>query len=130
MIEINTPETVEGEEVEMIELFSLGEKVYEIPNVENSAISLQYLTVVRKQGLGIAESWLGEAMLGEDAWADLLSYPGITGPQIHQVLSAARAIAFGELKPGPKEKAAKSTGPRSTATKTKRSKDSSSSVPG
>lgn len=100
MIELKTKEPVEGGEViAMIEIFSLDGVVYSIPDKVRPALSLQYLDMARKRGVGIAESWLAEELLGSAAYEALLNFPDITAENWEQAITIARAVAFGEVRP-------------------------------
>ena len=101
MIELVTEKPVDGEaeEIAMIDLFSIDGKVYQIPDRVRPTLSLQYLDMARRRGIGIAESWLAEELLGTEAYAALLYFPNITQDQWEDTIKAARAVAFGEVRP-------------------------------
>lgn len=106
MIELVTPEPVDGEEIPTVELFSIDGTVYCIPDRAKPVVANRYLMIARKQGVGIAESWLAETMLGTAALTALLEYENLTQDQMNEIIATARAIVFGEvrpkdLKPGP-----------------------------
>ena len=100
MIELVTKTPVEGEEeTATVDIFSLNGKVYSVPDKVRPALSLQYLDMARKRGIGIAESWLAEELLGTEAYNALLYFPDISSEQWEDAIKAARAIAFGEVRP-------------------------------
>jgi hypothetical protein len=99
---VSAPKAVDedGNEVEakvpMVELFSIDGTAYSIPDKVRPALSLQYLRIARTQGVGIAEDWLADQLVGAEAYEALLNFPDITAEQITAVMRDARRVAFGE----------------------------------
>lgn len=126
MIELKSkpePEIADGEqgvEEPRIELFSIDGQVYTIPDKAKPNISLQYLYISRTQGVGIAESWLAERMLGSDGYLALINFADLESEDYNQVVAAARAVAMGEYRPKDQKKDLGS-GPRGRTAPVKRS---------
>jgi hypothetical protein len=108
MFELAERKPIDGEEIQMIELFKISgidakgkptEKVYNIPDRERPAVAVQYLYMVRKHGLGVAESWLAENLMGTEAYEALINLPGVTVDEIDQITNAAKAVVLGEVRP-------------------------------
>lgn len=102
MFELESPKVADGEVAaidERVELFSIDGKVYTVPDKVRPSLSLRYLYLCRTQGVGIAENWLAEQMLGTEAFIDLINWDHLKSDQYNQVIAAARAIALGEVRP-------------------------------
>ena len=99
MIELETKTVVDAEDMEMVPIFSIDGVVYSIPNKERPAVSYQYLLYIREKGLGWAESWLAEELLGKDGYQALLDYKGFSHELFDQITTAARDIVFGNRRP-------------------------------
>jgi hypothetical protein len=121
MIELVTPVTVDESNVERVELFSIDGKAYTVPDQVQPNLSLQYLYMARTQGLGIAESWLAERMLGTEGFLALINFNALTTEEYNKVVTLARAIAFGEVRPKELMKANGSGAASKTAPAKKRS---------
>lgn len=100
MLELTTPKLdAEGEDTATIDVFSIDGKVYTIPDKVRPSLTLRYLYVARTQGVGIAENWLAETMLGTDAFLALINLDNLDSEDYNKVIAVAKSVAFGEVRP-------------------------------
>lgn len=123
MIELKTQEAVD---VAMVPIFSVNGKVYEIPDKVRPGVAMKYLHYCRTRGIGIAESWLAEELLGVEGYEALLDFPDLTQEQSDAIITTARAVVFGEVRPKEKGngRASGNAAPRKRSTSTKRANGS------
>jgi hypothetical protein len=111
VIELVTAEEVD--EPVMIELFSIDGRSFSIEDRVRADVSLEYLYRCRRDGYGLAESWLLEKVLGNEAYVALMSFPQVTPEQVQTIVRGARATVFGEVQTTP----GKEPGPRAATPK-------------
>lgn len=92
---VTSPAT--DEDVQMIELFKLDGKSYEIPNEPRFNMQLQYMQRLRDDSEMLAGAWMLTELVGKEAFDALANYKKLTKPQFDQVILAARKVVFGEL---------------------------------
>jgi hypothetical protein len=85
----------EGEAVEMTDLFELDGTMYQIPAKPKVNVSLQYLTVIRTQGPGVANGWLLETQLGPAGYAALIGYDDLSTAQLTEIIALVTKITMG-----------------------------------
>lgn len=91
------------DEPEMVELFSIDGKPYFIPNKVRVNVGLKYLHQVRTTGDAAANSWLLEALLGEEGYQALLDYDDLTAEDLERVQAVAVEIVLGRSEEGKAE---------------------------
>jgi hypothetical protein len=131
MIELKKSEVEPAEGAVEIPIFSvpvLGEdgkeveKIFSIPDKVRPGVAMQYLFIARTMGIGIAESWLGEALLGAEGYQALINFPDLTQEQSDAIISSARAVVFGEVRPKETKngRPSRTAAPRKRTSSTKR----------
>lgn len=82
---------------EVIDLFSLGDRVFTVPKKPRVNIALKYLRDVRKMGEAVAAGGLLESMLGPEGFEALCEFEDLTADQLQQVTESAARLALGAL---------------------------------
>lgn len=99
MIELTSHPT--GAEQEMVDLFSIDGTAYQIPRSPRVNVGLKYLRDVREYGENLAEMMLLERLLGEDGFAALSEYEGLTRDQMKAIRDIATRITLGAMEEAP-----------------------------
>jgi hypothetical protein len=94
----------ERAKVKRVILFELDGVKYHVPNEPRPYVSMNYLYMARTSGVGRAESWLAEELLGPEAYQALLNFKDLTQDQSDAIFQRARAIVFGRRVPKAEEK--------------------------
>jgi hypothetical protein len=97
VVEITKP--VEGEEVPMLDLFTLDGKTYQIPDRVRPNVSMKFLWMIKTVGVGAAEHWLGQQLIGEEGYLALINCEYLTQEQSDEIFQEARSVVFGERRP-------------------------------
>lgn len=84
-------------DVEMIDIFEIDGKTYQIPAKAKVNVSLKYMKNVRKHGAEYAAGELLEDMLGEDAYDALMNYDDLTAEDLNAVMEAVQKVALGDM---------------------------------
>lgn len=83
--------------VEMIDLFELDDKMYQIPAQPKINLALRYLNMSRKQGNDNALGWLLEQMVGEEAYEALMGFDDLTPEQLKTIMMVVEGVTMGAL---------------------------------
>lgn len=76
------------EEIEYVEIFEIDGKSHSIKKKQPVNVGLRYLKMVRTDGPEVAQSWLLEQVLGEEAYDALMNFDGLTQEQLQSVMKA------------------------------------------
>lgn len=85
--------------LERVVLFTLGDKQYSIPKVVRPNVAMGYLYLSRTRGIAAAENWLGESLLGAEAFEALIGFDDLTQDQSNEIFRRAREVVFGKYDP-------------------------------
>lgn len=66
-------------------LFYIGDTAYTVPKIIPPNMGLTFLEVAAANSSGVAQVWLMEAMVGEEAMADLRDAEGMTPEQFQEL---------------------------------------------
>lgn len=92
-----------ADEVELVDLFSIDGKVYQVPAKPRLNVALRYLDEMRRRGEIFAGMKLLEDLLGDEGFKALMEYDGLTSENLNAVLKVASELALGSLEePDPK----------------------------
>ena len=83
--------------VEMVDLFHLNGKTYQVQGKPRVNLALKFMWQRKTVGELEAASNLLVEMLGEEAFQTLMEYEDLTPEILEQVCSAASKVAMGEL---------------------------------
>lgn len=86
-----------AEPVEMVTLFRIDDREYQIPAKPRANLALQQLRLVRELGPELANVGLLEELLGPDTFADLANCNTLTREQLGLVSLAAMRLTMGPL---------------------------------
>lgn len=84
-------------EVEMRDLFRIGETMYQVPAKPKVNVALRYLKNVREQGPDLAAAELMVEMLGEDGFNALAEYDDLTADQFEQIQKLLQEHVLGAM---------------------------------
>lgn len=98
-IELSTSEATA--DIEMVELFSIDGKSYEIPKKPRMNIALRAMKLMRTQGTEAAGAYMLEELLGEEAYDALCDYDDLDADTLQAIMAGAQKVVFGGLE-GPK----------------------------
>lgn len=88
---------VTEEKADMVDLFSIDDKVYQVPAKPRVNVALKYLTNVKELGNAVAEMQLLEDLLGEEGYRALSEFDGLTAADLSAVSEAAARLVLGAL---------------------------------
>lgn len=83
MLELVTPAVEEP--VELVDIFSIDGKPYQMPIEVPASIGLKYLKMLRQRGEAFANGWVLEEMLGTEAYDALANFKGLTKEHLEQL---------------------------------------------
>lgn len=89
-------EEPEGE-VEMVDLFEIAGRMYQVPAKPPFAHALRAISTARTQGAGMAELMILEEVVGPEAWEALCSAKGVTGAQVAKLANAVSLLVMGAM---------------------------------
>ena len=87
----------EGESPEMVDLFSIDGKTYQVPAKPRVNVALQYLTLSREHGEQMAQMMLLEKLLGPEGYKALSEYDELTPEQLREVSDFAAKLTLGAV---------------------------------
>jgi hypothetical protein len=97
MLDLDALPAREKGDVEMVDLFHLGGRTYQIPAEPRVNLALKFLWQRKTRGeLDAAANLLGD-MLGAEAFEALMEWPGLTVEILNQVSTAAAKVAMGQM---------------------------------
>lgn len=88
---------VDEEPVEMVDLFQLNGRMYQIQKKPRLNIALKFLKMRREKGEMDAAAELLPDMIGEEAFSALAEYEGLKPEMLQQVAMAAAKVTMGGL---------------------------------
>lgn len=91
----------QGRDTDVVHLFTLNGTDYHVPAKPGGDILLTYLQMHRQDQIA-AEGWALEQILGSEAYAALMTWPGLTMGVLSQIQGAVKKLLMG---------AAESSGP-------------------
>lgn len=86
-----------GEQVEMVDLFSIDGTVYQVPAKPRVNVALQFLNDLRTQGEAMANMLMLEKLLGAEGYKALSTYDALTPENLRAVTDAAAKLTLGML---------------------------------
>lgn len=89
--------TEQPAEVEMRDLFRIGETMYQIPAKPKVNVALRYLKNVRERGEDLAAAELMVEMLGEDGFNALAEYDDLTTEQFENIQQLLQKHVLGAM---------------------------------
>lgn len=84
-------------EPEMVDLFTLNGKTYQIPKKPKVNVALKFLRNARTSGEALAADVLLEDLLGKEGYEALTGYDDLTQAQLEQVMFIAQKTVLGSL---------------------------------
>jgi hypothetical protein len=91
----------EDAEVEMVDLFSIDGRMFQVPARPPFSLALRAISTAREQGNGMAELMILEEVVGPEAWEALCNAKGVTGAQIGRLANAVSKLVLGGLEDEP-----------------------------
>ena len=95
-INFDEREKKEGDD-ERIVVFHLNERDYSIPKSPRINLGLKFSLEMKKYGSAVAVAGLLEDMLGEEGFEALMSYDGLTAPDLETITEICSRAAMGKL---------------------------------
>jgi hypothetical protein len=93
LIEIVTDESP----AEMMDLFSIDGRVYQIPASVSASMALRVLDNARREGMESAMSKALEELLGEEAYQALLECRSLKTEHLQQIMDVVQVHVMGDL---------------------------------
>jgi len=88
--------TNHSESVERVELFSIDDVTYTIPNKVRVNVQLKYLYTLKTEGEMAATYEVLHELLGDDGYQALMNYDDLTEEDFNDVVQVAQKIVMGE----------------------------------
>jgi hypothetical protein len=107
------------DDVETLEIFQIGDKVFTIEVKPRVNLVLKYLKISRTMGEQQAMGWLLEQMLGTESYDALMEYDDLTLAQLQVIFGIVKDVAAGGVEI-PKAVAVPKAASRSRRAPTKR----------
>jgi hypothetical protein len=83
--------------VDTVPLFSIDGVAYSIPAIAPPVMGLRYLKLRREQGELVANGWVLEAMLGEEAYEALCNFKDLTEENLRELSEIVGKHVLGSL---------------------------------
>lgn len=97
MINLDEAPKLDNSKVEMINLFQLGGRTYQIPAKPRVNLALKFLWQRKTKGeLEAAAALLGD-MIGDEGFQALMEYEDLTSEILEKVCTAAATVAMGGM---------------------------------
>lgn len=91
---------------EMVDLFSINDKVYQMPARVGATIALGYMKLVRTHGQDAAMGWTLERVLGTEAYDALMNCDDVGTDDLETIMKVVHDNVMGAVEAG------KGKGPR------------------
>lgn len=85
------------EEREMVDLFSIDDKTYQMPKRAGANVALGYMRLVRTHGQEAAMGWALEKSLGEDAYIALMNCDEVTAEDLEIIMKVVHENVMGAV---------------------------------
>lgn len=95
MLELVTPKV--EEKVELVDIFSIDGRAYQMPIEVPPNVGLKYLKMLRLQGEAFANGWALEEMLGTEAYDALANFKGLTKEHLEQLQEVVGKHVLGSV---------------------------------
>ena len=95
MLELDSTEKEEANEIDRVPVFSINGTTYDMPATIKPHIALKYLWLLKDRGADYATAWLMEQVLGEEGFKALVDFEPLTPAQFNSIKDIVQEAALG-----------------------------------
>lgn len=97
LVQLTTKPADPDEPVAMLDLFSIDDRVFQIPAEPRAELTLQLLDEIEQYGAGMANVRYLRKLLGEEGFAALTNHPNLRPEELTAISNAASNYSLGVL---------------------------------
>jgi len=81
----------------MVDLFSIDDRVYQMPAKVGANVALGYMKLVRTHGQDAAMGWALEQVIGEDGYTALMNCPDVEPEDLEAIMKVVHENVMGAV---------------------------------